>query len=59
MSSMTLVWRDAMALRDAANVGSHARLYQTKVPTISCTCFICLSESGALVSDLTGFILVP
>ena len=59
-SSVPLVWRDAMALIDAAYVGSHARLYQTKVLTMSCTLLIFLSESGSLVSYLTGYCtLVP
>ena len=51
-SLVPLVWRDSMVLRDTANVGSHARLYHTKVPTMYCTRLICLSESGALVSYL-------
>ena len=54
MYYVPLVWHDAMVLRDASNVGSHARLYQTKVPTMSCTRLIFVSEIGALVSDLTG-----
>ena len=53
-SSVPLVWRDDMSLRDAANVGSHARLYQAKVTTVACTGLTYLSESGAVVSDLTG-----
>ena len=49
-SSVPLFWRDAMALRDAANAGSHARLYQTKVPTMSCTRLIFfVRERGASV----------
>ena len=53
-SSVPLVWRDAMALRDADNVGSHARLHHTEVPEMSCTCLNFLSESGAILSYLTG-----
>ena len=45
-SSVTLVWRDAMALRDAANVGSHARLYQTKAPRIYCSRLIFFQRAG-------------
>ena len=49
------VWQALMALSAAVSVGSHAQSYQMKEPTISWTCLIWAGESGADVSEGTGF----
>ena len=43
-----------MALRAAMSVGSQALPYQRNDPTISCTCLICASERGVVVSGGSG-----
>ena len=48
-SLVTLVWRDAMALIDAANVGSHARLYQKKNDNVLYTLDLFVRNWGASV----------
>ena len=49
MYFVPLVWSDAMALRDATNVGSHARLYQKITDNFLYTIGLFFREQGASV----------